>query len=573
MDEIIYLESDEEITSVIDKLKQSKSLKVALVVPREATILQSVVNLKLLAKEATNLGKEISLVTSDKIGRNLASQIGLVVYDSIRDRRPVYHPPALNPKAEEVIEINLAEEQEAEPPKPKGVEVHHFQESSLRYKKPQETPIATSWPKQKIKREIHWGKLNKIIWPALAIVAILLIIFGYLLLPKVKVMLKVEAINYQKDLSLAVSSNANTEDYDNKVFPGTLIDLTKEKEQKFTATGKKNLGGKATGTLTLYNYWDSSTQGLEKGTKFSSSSKTFVGKNSITIPGTSIRGGNIVPGTASVEIEAENPGEDYNVKAGRFTIVGLTALQQEKIYGQSSKDLTGGFSKEVTVVSQSDYDKAKEQLIKDVSAELNDELKAKSEGMEILEKAINNENVETKSSANVDAEANDFTLIIKQRMRVIVFPRESFNLFVLGILEKQIPYDKMISLGPDGNINAITIEPKYDQNQINLQVQVNAKISSRVNLDKVKKDILGKSRRAAEEYINNLSGVSGFDIQYSPSFWFKRIPNYSRSLIVKLEYTDQSKENSPGSEVSPVISPAISPIVSPIISPSTEAIQ
>src|SRR3990167_6552833 len=107
MDEVIYLESDEEITSVIDKLKGSKAPRVALVVPRGATLLQSVVNLKLLSKEAAILAKEISLVTSDKIGRNLAAQVGLTVYDSIRDKRPVFQPPALEPRSEEVIEIDL----------------------------------------------------------------------------------------------------------------------------------------------------------------------------------------------------------------------------------------------------------------------------------------------------------------------------------------------------------------------------------------------------------------------------------------------------------------------------------
>ena len=71
MDELIYLEPDEEITSVIDKLKNLAGQRVGLVVPRDATLLQSVVNLRLLDREAKNLGKVISIVTADKteIGR------------------------------------------------------------------------------------------------------------------------------------------------------------------------------------------------------------------------------------------------------------------------------------------------------------------------------------------------------------------------------------------------------------------------------------------------------------------------------------------------------------------------
>ena len=80
MNEIIYLEADEEITSVIDRLRKAKHNCLALVVPRGGTLAQSIVNLKLLKKSASEMGKEISLVANDRISRNLASQIGLTVY-------------------------------------------------------------------------------------------------------------------------------------------------------------------------------------------------------------------------------------------------------------------------------------------------------------------------------------------------------------------------------------------------------------------------------------------------------------------------------------------------------------
>jgi len=546
MEEIIYLEPDEEITSVIDKMKQAKSRKLSLVVPREATILQSVVNLKLLLREAANSGKEIALVTTDKIGRNLASQVGLVVYDSLSDRRPqdkFFQPPAPTPSAEEIIEIDMAKEKPVEEPRPKGVHVHHFQKESP-------PPSTVPWHPQ-ITQEINWSKTKKIVWPMLAVVVLLLLILAYFFLPKVSIKIQVKAENFAATQDLQISSEGPTS-LEKNIFAGNLMDLTQEKEEKFPATGKKNLGGKASGTLTLYNYWDSSAQDLENGTKFSSSSKTFISKGSARIPGTSIKGGNIVPGTTTVEIEAENPGEDYNVKAGRFTIIGLAAAQQEKIYGQSSKDLSGGFSKEVTVVSQSDFDQAKDKLSKAVNEALNQELTEKAQSMGILEKAIQIETVEVKSSAEVDAEANEFTLKVKERLRTMVFNRSSFDKFVINGLEKQVPYDKMISLGPNDSILATNIEPKYDQQVLNLKVEVTAKISSRIDIEKVKKDLLGKGKSTAEDYLNNLAGATGFQMDFSPKFWLKRIPNYPRSLKVELEYIP-----------TPIPSPSPSQVISP----------
>lgn len=558
MEEIIYLESDEEITTVIDKIKQAKSSHLVLVVPRDATLLQSVVNLKLLLKEAKNLTKDIALVTADKIGRNLASQVGLVVFDSIKDRRPIFQPAVPTAKSDEIIEIDMRQESQKQPPSPKGVSVHHFQEDK-RISQSRQPGLATPWSKKTvIKKEIHWSRVSKVLWPMFTVVVILLLIGAFLILPKVTVTCKVKAENFQKTEDIKISGQEES-NITNKTFKGSFIELNKEKEEKFPATGKKNLGGKAIGTLTLYNYWDSSPQDFPSGTKFSSSSKTFLSKDEVTIPGTSIRGGNPVPGTATVDIEAENPGEDYNLQAARFTIVGLSALQQEKIYGQSNRDLTGGFSKEVSVVSESDYNKAKEKISQELTDALNEEFEQKSNGSEILDKAIQNESIQIKSSAEIDSEANDFVIKINQRLRAIVFDRNLFDEFVLDVLEKQIQYDKMISLGPNDSVEPQNIETKYDEKLLNLNIEVKAKISSRVDTEKIKKDLLGKSQNQVSEYLNNLSGVSGFEIDYQPTFWLKRIPNFAKFLTVNLLYIDEENLPSPTPSTLPSLETPIVP--------------
>lgn len=79
----LYLEPDEEITSVIDRLKEIDDDEVAIVVPKRAGLLQSIVNLKLLRYQAEQQKKRISLVTTDKTGRNLASAVGLTVYQKL----------------------------------------------------------------------------------------------------------------------------------------------------------------------------------------------------------------------------------------------------------------------------------------------------------------------------------------------------------------------------------------------------------------------------------------------------------------------------------------------------------
>jgi len=75
----IYLEQDEEIISVVDKIVQSEENSINLFIPLGAQILQSSINLKLLKRESDNLGKELNLIIADDLGAEMAEKIGFNV--------------------------------------------------------------------------------------------------------------------------------------------------------------------------------------------------------------------------------------------------------------------------------------------------------------------------------------------------------------------------------------------------------------------------------------------------------------------------------------------------------------
>lgn len=77
----IYLNSDDDIASVIDCLSGSEARNLILVIPKEADILSSAINLQLLKREAENLGKNIFIATTDQTGRYLAKQVGIELAD------------------------------------------------------------------------------------------------------------------------------------------------------------------------------------------------------------------------------------------------------------------------------------------------------------------------------------------------------------------------------------------------------------------------------------------------------------------------------------------------------------
>lgn len=75
----IYIEPNEEIISVVDRLIQSGSEQVDLVVPSGAQIWQSSINLKLLKREIDNLNKQVALIVSDDLGAEMAERVGFVI--------------------------------------------------------------------------------------------------------------------------------------------------------------------------------------------------------------------------------------------------------------------------------------------------------------------------------------------------------------------------------------------------------------------------------------------------------------------------------------------------------------
>ncbi|MDZ7611511.1 MAG: hypothetical protein U5L10_02000 [Candidatus Moranbacteria bacterium] len=121
MHKTIYIDADEEITSIIEKIEIEESREIFLVVPKDAMLVQGVVNLKLLKKEAEKLGKKIVLVTSDKYAKRVIKSVGFQTKDktsqdfSSQQEKPV---PAKKAKIkEEEAPSRQSEEDEKKPAK------------------------------------------------------------------------------------------------------------------------------------------------------------------------------------------------------------------------------------------------------------------------------------------------------------------------------------------------------------------------------------------------------------------------------------------------------------------------
>src|SRR3982751_3329411 len=92
--DVIYVDVDDEITSIIDKVDNSAHKVVALVLPKRAASLQSIVNMKLLKRSADTAGKNVVLITSEGALMPLAGAAGLHVAKNLQTKPEVPDGPS-----------------------------------------------------------------------------------------------------------------------------------------------------------------------------------------------------------------------------------------------------------------------------------------------------------------------------------------------------------------------------------------------------------------------------------------------------------------------------------------------
>src|SRR5579859_3048113 len=91
--ETVYVDPEDEITTIIDKVEAAKSSAVALVLPKRTSALKSTVNMRLLARRTEKAGKKLILVTSEAALLPLAGVAGVPVAKNLQSQPEIPDSP------------------------------------------------------------------------------------------------------------------------------------------------------------------------------------------------------------------------------------------------------------------------------------------------------------------------------------------------------------------------------------------------------------------------------------------------------------------------------------------------
>lgn len=548
MDEILYLEPDEEITSVIDKLKGLSGDKVALVLPKRAQLAASVVNLKLLKREAARLKKSISLVTQDKVGTSLAGQVGIPVFRSVGDDEPVAVARGPIPRADDVLEIDTTPVKDDVDDDEAGIPVHRYDATKNLDDRRQtladnvEKPVLTSsvsrlasqqldrvdQPRSQeapmrppIKRSSGSGFRRG---PLLTIVGIILIAaigWFFFVYPRATVVLAVASEPVNQAATVIVDNNISEVQADQGKIPGQKVQVETNVKSNFPATGSKEVGTKSTGTVTANNRLGE-TVALPKGSTLSRDGRDFLTTESVEIGAATVSldsSGNVLvkPGTKNVAVEAKDVGSAFNLAAGDFVISSFTGTKRDRVTASNTSALSGGDSHTVKVVTEEDITKAKESVGTSKNEELTNQLNQQAKDITVLSNTIQVEVIEANSTKSAGDEADTFDIEAKIRARTIGFVAADYQQAVVDAVSKTLPSGKELIVSSQDSVETKVKSSNFDQGTLELEGTLRASMVQTIDQTALKQLIKGKTTIAASELLKAQTGINDAQIQLRPA--------------------------------------------------------
>lgn len=159
----------------------------------------------------------------------------------------------------------------------------------------------------------------------------------------------------------------------------TVLDFKNEK----TTTGSREVGEKAKGEVVIHNF-DNSERTLERGTEITYQDLTFTLDSDVKVASSSgvTNEGTKQSGKATIDVTAEEIGDDYNISKG--TQFKIDSLAESLFIAIANETFTGGSKKEVNTVSKQDMDALELAVEKEAKAQSGKVLSAKISKDEVL---------------------------------------------------------------------------------------------------------------------------------------------------------------------------------------------
>lgn len=313
-----------------------------------------------------------------------------------------------------------------------------------------------------------------------------------------------------------VTFSTSKSESEKNIIKGEFVTITQDGEISTQTTGKKDVGTKAKGAVTVFNSL-SESKTLQAGTIIKSlSGLEFSLDQSLTIKGVASHSADetVPPEKATINVAATNLGKEYNLPSG--TKFNVSSFNISDLVAKNDTPFSGGTKKEITVVSAKDIEKLEEALPKQLEAKAREDLSKKLDKDNILLPVFISSTLSKKTTdAKIGDEKGEIKLTGSVKYQGVSYAKNDLIAFSKPLLEKDLPSDQKIDFN---NIKTSVkdVKQKNDE-EIEATLTIKALILPKIDEKKLQKAIKGISFTKAEDIIYKIPQISNVDIVLSPN--------------------------------------------------------
>jgi hypothetical protein len=406
MQQVLYLEAEDDLPAIRELLEGAQAKRVLLVVPKGSRVFREPLNLRILGRYANDLALDVALVTRDSRTKQLAKEEGIAALSSMTRGQ-------------------------------KG----RWRSGAPRRSSAQRAAVARVDGLRSGRGDIGYGD-TVIVWAGrilgvLLFVFLLVVVVGMaaLLIPEAKV----TVVPYREVVEATLQLTANPEEekpsLTSLTIPARIVETEVEQTGEIATVSKRDApDAPAAGTITLINQTASPLEVLP-GAVVRTSTGTTVRFRTVTTATLEA----VIGARAEAEIEALQPGPVGNVDKATITEVETSGLRG-KVRVINEQPTQGGGVKQVGIVTRADMDRLKAQLYQQLQQRAYVELQNQLGEQEFLPP----ESMTTEIMAEVydqflDAESD----VLHLQMRILAtgtaVDRANANLLAYDVLQERIP--------------------------------------------------------------------------------------------------------------------------------------
>jgi hypothetical protein len=544
--DVIYIDVEDDITAILGKVKDANAKIVALVPPKRIGVLQSTVNLRLLARAATQAKKHLVIITNNPALMALAASAKLPVAKNLQSKPEIAQIAALSTDdGEDIIDgarLPVGEHAKTAGVTPALIPVHNaavdeaisedVAEELPRRAQPPAPGQALAKPRAKSGIKVpNFSDFRKKFMLVIAGAILLLgfLVWGIFFAPRATVLITARTTDSSVNDAITLSDSLNT-DMNAKTLRSVSQSTKKSAAVEFAATGTKEVGERATGTVKFStNNISNLGTNIPAGTTLTTTSgKTFTTDESVTITISNYQG-------ANTTITASDRGASSNGANG--SVSGAPSGISASIVGTTA----GGTDKTITVVSASDVQKATEQLKEQDADAVKKELIGKfSKDVKVIDATFKGTQATPAATPAIDQEVPAGTkpkLTSEVTYSISAVDKNELNDYLndhyakqLEGLKDQRTYDNGAGGVTFTNVNAT--DSGFTANLV-----ATAKIGPKIEDSVIKNTAKGKRYGEIQSSIEAISGVDNVDVKFWP-FWVSSAPNDVKKITVEFKLND-----------------------------------